>query len=161
MTIDLADLAAEAGIRRALYRYCRGVDRGDADMIASAYHDNADENHGAFHGTGREFAEHLVPLMDKAPENSGHHITNVLIDRTGDAANVESYFIAFHAQDDGGRAFVTGRYLDRFACRNGAWKIVRREVVIDSDSPATKSMDLSAYPRGGRREADPSHGWIR
>ena len=161
MTIDLADLAAEAGIRRALYRYCRGVDRGDADMIASAYHENADENHGAFHGTGREFAEHLVPLMDKAPENSGHHITNVLIDRTGDEANVESYFIAFHAQDDGGRAFVTGRYLDRFACRNGAWKIVRREVVIDSDSPATKSMDLSAYPRGGRREADPSHGWIR
>ena len=65
MTIGLDDLTAELGIRRAIYRYCRGVNRGDVAMIASAYHDDADENHGAFKGTGRQFAEYLVPLMDK------------------------------------------------------------------------------------------------
>ena len=160
MTICLDDLIAEMGIRRAIYRYCRGVDRGDVAMIASAYHEDADEYHGAFNGTGRQFAEHLVPLMDAAPETSGHHVTNILIERTGDSANVESYFIAFHAQDEGGRAFVTGRYLDRFTCRDGDWKISHRRVVIDSDSPATKSMKLDGYPRDNRREADPSHDWI-
>ncbi len=155
------DIVAELSIRQALYRYCRGVDRGDAAMIASAYHPDADENHGAFQGNGAEFAAHLVPLMDSAPGVSGHHVTNILIDREGDVAQVESYFIAFHALDDGTRAFVTGRYLDRFTLRNGDWRIARREVVIDSDSPPTGKMDLSAYPRGGRRDADPSFGWIR
>ena len=160
MTIGLDDLAAELGIRRAIYRYCRGVDRGDVAMIASAYHEDADENHGAFKGTGRQFAEHLVPLMDAAPETSGHHVTNILIERRGNTANVESYFMAFHAQNEGGRAFVTGRYLDHFTCRDGDWKIAHRRVVIDSDSPAMESMKLADYPRGKRREADPSHGWI-
>lgn len=158
--MDLDDVIAELSIRRAIYRYCRGVDRGDGTMIASAYHDDAEENHGAFHGTGREFADFLVPAMDAAPEIGGHHVTNILVQRDGDEAKVESYFIAFHAQDEGGRAFVTGRYLDRFTLRGGEWKIQQRRVVIDADSPATKAMDLSDYPRGGRREADPSHGWI-
>ena len=160
MTIGLDDLTAELGIRRAIYRYCRGVDRGDVAMIASAYHEDADENHGAFKGTGRQFAEHLVPLMDAAPETSGHHVTNILIERRGNSANVESYFMAFHAQNEGGRAFVTGRYLDQFTCRDDDWRIAHRRVVIDSDSPAMESMNLADYPRGKRREADPSHGWI-
>lgn len=129
-------------------------------MITSAYHEDADENHGAFQGTGRQFAEHLVPLMDAAPETSGHHVTNILIERKGNSANVESYFMAFHAQNEGGRAFVTGRYLDHFTCRDGDWKIAQRRVVIDSDSPAKESMNLVDYPRGKRRDADPSHGWI-
>ena len=78
----------------------------------------------------------------------------------GISANVESYFMAFHAQNEGGRAFVTGRYLDQFTCRDGDWRIAHRRVVIDSDSPAMESMNLADYPRGKRREADPSHGWI-
>lgn len=158
--MDLADVIAELAIRQAIYRYCRGVDRGDAAMIASAYHADADENHGAFRGTGEEFAAYLVPLMDSAPSPSGHHVTNVLIERAGNEARVESYFIAFHALDHGTRAFVTGRYLDLFAQRGGEWRIARREVVIDSDNPPTGSMDLSAYPQGKRRDADPSHGWF-
>jgi hypothetical protein len=158
--MDLDDVLTELSIRRAIYRYCRGVDRGDVHMIASAYHEQSDENHGPFQGTGREFAEYLVPLMDGSPTTGGHHVTNILIDRTGDEARVESYFIAFHGQPDGSRAFVTGRYLDRFALRGGEWRIAQREVVIDSDTPPTGTIDLSGYPRGERRDADPSHGWF-
>ena len=98
--------------------------------------------------------------MDAAPETSGHHVTNILIERNENTSNVESYFMAFHAQNEGGRAFVTGRYLDHFTCRDGDWRIAHRRVVIDSDSPAMESMNLADYPRGKRREADPSHGWI-
>lgn len=160
MTMDQDEIAAELGIRRSIYRYCRGVDRGDVEMIASAYHEDADENHGPFRGTGREFAEYLVPLMDTVAATGGHHVTNILIDREGDAANVESYFIALHAQSAGGQAFVTGRYLDRFECREGQWKISERRVIIDTDKPPQASIDLSGYPRGARREEDLSEGWI-
>jgi ketosteroid isomerase-like protein len=158
----IQQLAAERAIARAIYRYCRGVDRDDAAMIASVYHDDADENHGPFRGTGREFAVMLVPLMDTAPGVGGHHVTNILIDLHADgrAANAESYFIAFHPLDDGQRAFVTGRYIDRFEQRGGAWKIAQRHVIIDSDTPPSGAMVLDGYPRGGRRDADFSHGWI-
>ena len=158
--MELDDIVAELAIRRAIYRYCRGVDRGDVAMIASAYHADSVENHGAFRGTGRELAEYLVPLMDGSPAIGGHHVTNILIEREGTEARVESYFIAFHAQPDSSRAFVTGRYLDNFALRRGEWRIARREVVIDSDTPPAGTIDLSDYPRGARREADPSHGWF-
>ncbi len=159
--MELDDVVAELEIRRALYTYCRGVDRGDAELIAAAYHDDADENHGSFKGTGREFAEYLVPLMDSAPDSSNHNITNVLINRKGNRAHVESYFIVFHALDDGDRAFVTGRYLDRFEQRGSEWKIAERHVVIDADTPATGMLELGDYPRGRRRENDPSHEWMQ
>jgi len=35
-------------IRDALFRYCRGIDRGDAAMMRSAYHADAIEHHGDF-----------------------------------------------------------------------------------------------------------------
>lgn len=161
--MDLIEqLSAERDIRRAIYRYCRGVDRGDPEMIASVYHDDANENHGPFRGTGQEFAALLVPLMDKASVVGGHHVTNILIDlhSEGQAANTESYFIAFHPLDDGERAFVTGRYIDRFEQRGSAWKIAQRHVVIDSHAPPGRTMLLEGYPRGGRRMDDFSYGWI-
>ena len=99
--------------------------------------------------------------LDPAPENGQHHITNVLIERDGNVAKVESYFIAFNPMPDGGRAFVTGRYLDRFERRYGDWKIAERHVVLDSAEPATRSFpDIASYPTGGRRDADPSHSWF-
>jgi hypothetical protein len=43
----------EAGIARkqihdALMRYCRGIDQMDRDLILSAYHPGARDNHGTF-----------------------------------------------------------------------------------------------------------------
>ena len=72
-----------------------------------------------------QFSHPVVPKM-----------TANLIDflESGTAANCESYFLAFHPLEDGTHAFVTGRYIDRFACRGGEWKIAQRHVVIDSDS---------------------------
>jgi len=41
--------AAEA-IRQAALRYCRGVDRLDPELMLSAYHDGATDDHGIFSG---------------------------------------------------------------------------------------------------------------
>ena len=41
MSIDIEELAARAAIEDALLTYCRGVDRLDADLVRSAFHDDA------------------------------------------------------------------------------------------------------------------------
>lgn len=160
MTLD--EVAAHLQIQQALFRYCRGVDRGDPELISSVYHPDAIDAHGAWTGPGKDFASYLVPVMDQVPLIGQHHITNVLISLDGDEAAVESYFVAFHPEetaDGAAHALVCGRYLDRFERREAGWLIADRRVVIDVSRPLTPIPDwrgAAYFPAGARREADPS-----
>lgn len=160
--MTLEDLSAHAEIQQVLYRYCRGVDRGDAEAIAAVYHPGAVDHHGAWEGEGRTFGAYLVPAMDRVPLVGQHHITNVLIELAGAAAAVESYFVAFHPDQgaDGPRhILVAGRYLDRFELRDGRWLIAERRVVIDVSRPLDATANwvgAAGFPAGARRDADPS-----
>jgi SnoaL-like domain len=63
-----------------------------------------------------------------------HFISNILIDLHGDEADVESYHIAVVVRDeDSGQtqSRIGGRYLDKFAYRDGRWAIAERSVVFD------------------------------
>jgi hypothetical protein len=165
VSMTLEDIAARLEIADVLHRYCRGVDRGDMALLKSVYHPDARDDHGSFKGSGHAFAEYLVPNMDAVPHVGQHHITNILIFLDGDVAAVESYFLAFHPQCDAQtgaptHVHVGGRYLDRFERRDGAWKIARREVVIDFGNAPMVSAEWEAkalFAGGGRRERDPSH----
>ncbi|MFC4295890.1 nuclear transport factor 2 family protein [Novosphingobium tardum] len=167
MTLD--ELAAHEAIRQVLYRYCRGVDRGDAAMISAVYHPDAIDYHGAWSGLGREFGDYLVPSMDGAAGAGQHHITNVLIELDGASAAVESYFIAFHPQPaqehEARHILVAGRYLDRFEQRDGAWLIAERHVVIDVSRPMAPEVadwiGAASFPAGARRGDDPSASLFR
>ncbi len=167
--MDASAAADHIEIQQVLYRYCRAVDRGDEALLRSVYHPGAIDRHGAFEGSGEAFAAMLVPLMDGAPRVGQHHITNILIELRGDTADVESYFLALHPLGDAATGAashvpVTGRYLDRFARRDGEWRIVERTVVLDwSATPLgwTPWAAQGDYPQGGRRESDPSHGFAR
>ncbi len=161
MNVD--ELCAHEAIRQTLARYCRGVDRGDLEVLRSVYHEGATDNHGAFNGPADEFAALLIEGMDAAPVAGQHHITNVLIELTGPStARVESYYVAWHpvpVGDGWGHAMVGGRYLDDFEQRQGQWRIVRRDVLMDwSYEPAEVAQWSGAamFPAGARREADPS-----
>jgi hypothetical protein len=164
MTID--EIAAHIEIRQVLYRYCRGVDRGDEALLRTVYHPGATDDHGPWKGKGEDFAAYIVESMDQQKPNSQHHITNVLIELDGDRANVESYFLALHpyrlgAEGPDKSAFVGGRYLDRFERRDGVWRITDRRVVLDwtrSDLPGEVWQAETAFARPGRRENDPSAG---
>ena len=57
-------------------------------------------------------------------------------------------------------AFANGSYPDRFEQCGGEWKIAQRPMVIDADTPANSTLNLSDYPKGARRADDPSHEWI-
>jgi hypothetical protein len=129
--------------RQAIYdvivRYCRGVDRSDPDLILTAFHDDAIDNH---FGVVLPFREAIGTL--KAARSGGrsppskttsmHNICNVLIEVDGDIARCESYVIVIVriAQDGGDIDWMhAGRYVDRFERRNGEWRIAYRTVVYD------------------------------
>jgi len=164
---DVEDLAAHVAIHQVLMRYCRGVDRGDVELLRSVYHPGAIDRHGRFEGSGEAFASYLVGSMDAVGGVGQHHITNILIERHGDVAQVESYFLAAHPRpgDDTGPvlAFVGGRYLDRFERRERRWAIAERTVVFDWSRDALGGAPwaaASAFRAGARGSADPSAAWF-
>lgn len=163
------EIAARAEIQHVLMTYCRGVDRGDADLLRSVYHEGATDEHGPFLGSGDEFTTYAVDKMAAFQSMSQHHITNSYMEVDGDAASVESYFIAYqpYMTQDGAeeQAMVAGRYLDRFAHRDGRWAIDSRSVVMDWSRALLPGPELhyipETYPLGSRGGDDPSTGLFR
>jgi len=132
----LRELIARQQIYDALMRYCRGVDRLDREMMLSAYHPGARDNHGSFDGPVEDFVEWVIQRHRDQIISCTHLVGNVFIKFEGDVAYCESYVIGMHRlaingvlQDMTGAA----RYVDRFEVRDGNWKIADRFVVFDKD----------------------------
>jgi hypothetical protein len=168
--MDLREITAHLEIRQALARYCRGLDRGDYDLICSAYHPGAmDCGRDIADGPIETFARFAVTKLDKPRIVGQHHVTNVLIELDGERARVESYFLLFRPQTNpstGDDELVPagGRYLDLFECRAGAWRIAERRVIIDWSQRPLGSTQLARgerQPLPGRREHDPSWAFFR
>jgi len=122
-------------IEQALRRYCRGVDRGDAELIRSAYHEDAVDDHGGFKGLAHDFADQLITGTKDRWLAAQHLLHQTNIDFDGDRAWVETYFTAHHSVK-GDNAAVSletfgGRYSDRFERRKGTWAIAARTVLYD------------------------------
>lgn len=117
-------------IHEALMRYCRGVDRADADLISSTFHPDAVADHGVLVFTGSEIGAALTKI-ENAVRTSMHFVGNELIDVQGDVAFAEFYFISFSEVERDGEPFLIARgarYVDRWERRDGAWKIAYRVV---------------------------------
>lgn len=149
-------------IEQVLRRYCRGVDRGDAGLIRSVYHDDATDDHGSFKGRGIDFADRVVAAMNQRVAATMHnlHQTNIRFD--ADVAWVETYFTAHHRVVEGDATRLEtfgGRYVDRFERRSDEWKIARRVVVYDwsriEDVPREYPHD--AFEQGNRSSDDLSY----
>ena len=143
----------EREIHRRLTDYCRGVDRCDAELIASAYHPDARDDHGGFVGLGVDFARYVVDRLGTAYDATMHSIGNTTIDFVDDhTAHVETYVHAVHRRTrDAGPEIMSfgGRYVDRFERRDGAWRIADRVVVHEWDR---LDRVTPAYPEGQFRE---------
>lgn len=132
-------LWAEREIRRAIESACEGTDRRDVGLLRSVYHLDSTDDHGAFTGTGHEFAEHIVKALPGAGFTAtAHHITNcrIEVEGTGDGgeARASSYFLGT-AMKGGERGrpvtFIVGRYQDVLTRRDGCWRISARTVIVD------------------------------
>ena len=49
-----------------VYRFSRGVDRHDWELVRSCYHDGAHDNHGPFDGPIEEYVPSLSPRRSRA-----------------------------------------------------------------------------------------------
>ena len=66
MDAETTALVRELKDRQEIYdclmRYCRGIDRLDRDMLLSAYHPDAVDDHGVYVGGVEGFATHVFAL---------------------------------------------------------------------------------------------------
>jgi len=163
--IDIDRLLAEAAIARVLHRYCFGADRADEAALRSVYHEDGIDEHGTnFVGTGWDFAAYTCRLALEAPHftTMQHHITAMNIAVHGAVAAAETYVLALHVPVSGDQiAMVGGRYLDRFECRDGEWRIAYRRFVHDLDVqlPPERAFaeGIGTYVEGRRTPSDESY----
>jgi ketosteroid isomerase-like protein len=122
-------------IHEVLMDYTRGVDRGDIELIDSAFHPDAVDIHPSFRATAPNLGERIVTRhAESGCRSSIHRITNELVRLYGDAADAESYLHASLVfEDDGRQVAYEGyeRYYRRFERRNGRWKIAHGVVTME------------------------------
>ena len=158
----LVELKARQDIRDNLSRYCRGVDRCDASLMASCFHDDAIDDHGFFKGPASEFVALAVTRLSERFVSTKHHVTTHSVELRGRYALCETYILALsRLSRDGEFSDVTfsARYLDRFECRNGQWKVTHRRLVSDgrrTDPVGEDPPDADPAPVGARGNSDPS-----
>lgn len=166
----IARLIARQAIEDCVFRYMRGQDRLDAGLQKSAFHDGATVDYGFYRGAGSDFVDFAQSLL--ARYGATHHQVGQVhinvgdIEVAGDAeAQGEIYFIAYHRRsgENGPEdLIIAGRYIDRYACRDGRWGIVERKEVVDwtrTDPAADDWFHRTPNVlRGGRGKADPSFG---
>ncbi|MBM3779277.1 MAG: nuclear transport factor 2 family protein [Acidimicrobiia bacterium] len=153
-------VVAKDEIRERLYTYGRGLDRADWALALSPYHADA-QVRGVFTGTAKGWIDAARRTLERETASS-HQMTNILITVDADRAGSETYFIVSqHAAADSGAAnaphtsLVRGRYLDRWARRDGRWAITDREIIVDF---STNDLTASPFRSAGRRDrTDPSY----
>nr|WP_249729818.1 nuclear transport factor 2 family protein [Chelatococcus sp. YT9] len=131
-------LRDEREIRQVIQTCGRGSDRKDFDLMRSAYHNDAYDDHGVFKGKVDDFIEWARPHHEKF-EASMHLLGFPNVNVNGSSASAETYCILYQwlkpvAGDEpmpGQTVTIACRYVDRFEKRDGRWKIARRVVVYE------------------------------
>lgn len=167
---DLAAKAENAIARQEIHdlimAQARGVDRGDEALLRSVWHPGATMDAGIFEGPADEFCSMIIGAT-AGMKRMAHSVANEWLQIDGDDAVGESYVIAFttSAGDDGDvDEFNGGRYLDRFARRDGVWKFTHRTFVPDwstrhpSSDASDEGMMAQLKTRGTRGPDDPVYG---
>jgi len=128
------ELVAKRAIYDTQMRYARGVDRCDPELVRSTYHPGAYDDHGGYQGDVEGFIDFVKRDVMDTCRCTMHKMGNSLIEVDGDEAWSETYAVAHHIMGEGAdtRDLLMGvRYIDRFECRRGEWKIAHRVMSFD------------------------------
>lgn len=121
-------------IRVLMARYNINGDQGRIEALAATFADDGVLTFSGQVAEGKaEIVQRLSPGGTRNPALtvSRHHLTTALIEIDGETARGRSYF---QVMTDIGPDHH-GVYVDRFVKRGGKWRIARREVRIDWQSP--------------------------
>ena len=131
------------GIEDAVYRFVEGIDKRDAELLASAFTEDIvfdlgglDASLGTFEPyEGRDFT--VGQLMSHVGElDSMHAVANIRVEINGDQAHLTCYLIGQHhrpgqgASADFGDHLWLGNFFDTHLVRDSghAWRIRRHRV---------------------------------
>jgi hypothetical protein len=169
---DIDDLLAKQEIAEVIYRYCRGIDRMDAELTLSCWHEGGLAHYGRlFEGTAEGFVEWLWPVHATMVGHR-HEISNILVHVRDDRASSEAYVsVTLRVAPAGESQFDIlgqGRYLDRWERRGRRWGIVDRTYVSDLnttravedrgvDAHLAAASSENARPQSRRDRSDPSY----
>jgi 3-phenylpropionate/cinnamic acid dioxygenase small subunit len=159
---EIEELLAQHAIKQVLYRYCRGIDRRDFELVRSCYHPDATDDHGKFRGSVDGFIDYVSHTLTRF-ERTMHNLGNIIIERDGDIARSEAYAVAYHRLPASEAApqhdYIVGlRYLDRIERRDDTWAIANRVCAIEWSrmDEVVNPQDLSAhYTMGVAGPTDP------
>lgn len=165
---DVERLVARHAVTDVVYRYCRGVDRLDRELVRSCYHPDATDEHGSFEGGVDAYLEWAFGLLERY-DRTFHLVGNLLVEfhpDDDDLARVETYGVAHHRRAGGPERanLVTGfRFVDRFTRRPGTgWRIARRVAVTEWSRVDREEhwWPVPDHLRQGRRDpSDPVYDW--
>lgn len=160
-----AEVEARLQIEDCVKRFARGADRLDRDLIISAFHEDAWDDHGMFAGRPPELADWVIQLHREHFLWTAHYLSNHIAWIDGDKAGSETHVQGLFRFERDGKLFDMqgyGRYIDRFECRGGVWKIVHRVCTADWNriDPVVElpEGDLTGkLPKGTRDRQDISY----
>lgn len=160
----VARLEDRAEIRECMTRYARGMDRRDRDLLRSAYHDGAIDDHVGFVGEVDDFIDWAFAYHSFQTRYQ-HYLLNHTADVDGDTAHAETYylFVGTDVQPTNHMTISGGRYVDRLERRGGRWAIVARVCVVEWITESSSSITddvvamLSAAQRPTKDLDDPSY----
>ncbi len=132
-----------------IVRNARGCDRHDVELLASSYHEDGIDEHGAAHIiAGPKYPEWANETHAKGSIQNLHNITNHSCEINGDVAHAESYVIGLFFNADGKTArLLSGRYIDRLERREGEWRIALRRCTVEVGMTADAAFMNSDYFR--------------
>lgn len=127
----LLEMLDRQDILDCIHRYTRGMDRFDKELLLSAYHPDAIDDHGAFVGSPEGFWDFYSDWHSKYNRSHHHTVTNHNVVFDGTTAHAETYWLFQSENTDDSITISGGRYIDRFEKRNGEWKIAARACLIE------------------------------
>jgi len=155
----IRDLISRQEIYDRLCDYMHAQDRLDPALHRSVFFDDATTDYGAYVGGPDGFVDFAQTILNAHLANH-HMIGQAKIEIEGSVGFGEVYFQAHHRIVEAGEErdlFVSGRYIDRYECRDGVWKIAHRSERIDwvrSESRADEWLKNAPNMPWGSRAPD-------
>lgn len=146
----LRNLVDRDEIWAVMLRFARGIDRFDRELVRSAYHDDATDDHGVFVGSANDFIDWALELHNNSQSITHHLLTNHSCEVDGDEAHAETYYTFIGVNLKPPHLLSMGRYVDHLQRRQGVWRISSRVCVIEHNFDIADSavFGLAAPPPG-------------
>ncbi len=163
-TARLELLLDRQDILDCLTRFSRGTDRFDRELVLSAFHADAVIAAGDFVGGPVDLYEWSTAMHQDGQAATHHNLLNHTCDLVGDVAHTETYYLFVARNRDDTNWIAGGRYLDRLERRDGSWRIILRNNVIEWSGlvptmaiPYAEVPDIHANGAPSRDRQDPSY----